>query len=389
MKERIIKITLSLIFFCITMHAEKKEAVCIVPVADLLGCHSGTFSKNSATTIYEQLPVNGPSTQVKRIDQLLFNEHVFIIEQKGAESRIHIPTHSYCTTTDATLCHEYWILTKNIIPISETQDTNAIPSRSPAPNTIITLTQPFQDNKYHQLYSAGTRFVLDTEQDDDNYYRVLIISPRLKTGHIYIPKKYCLENNQLTHQQKIQNFLAILENFADQTPGYIPYIFGGNSFIKQYHNPSIMRKSGETLTTSYPTHAQVHCGFDCASLIFRAAQIADIPLYFKNSSALKHHLRPLANNEPVENGDIIFIPGHIIAIFDKDNNLAIEARTQTHGYGFVHKIAFADLFKEIETIEQLVAYHHSKKLASRLNINHEILVRVPITIFKLKSVFEK
>ncbi len=371
------------ILISMALYAEKKEAVCIAPVADLLGSRAGS------PYFYEQIPLDGPFERVRRIDQLLFNERVFVIERRGDESRVEIPTHGYGTITNAALKHEYWILTKNIALVSEIPDTDAIPSTAAASKTLITLIAPFQDNKHHRRYAAGTRFVLDDMQDDNNYYRALILSPRLKTEHAYIPKTQCIKNKARSPQQKIKNFLAILEKFADQSPGYVPYVLGGNSFIKPYRNTISVNPYDDTRTTTYPTPSHTHSGFDCASLVFRAAQMADIPLYLKNSLALKHHLRPLDQNESVENGDIIFIPGHIIVIFDKDNNSAIESRTHmNHGYGYVHKITFAELFKEIETIDDLVRYHYSKKLVSRLNINREVHVRAPITILKLKSVFE-
>ncbi len=376
-----------LIFYgCFSTMNAVQEAVCIVPVADLTGERLTKLAQLD-TDAYQKLPLNGPAQQVKRIDQLIFNEHVLLLETGGEECRIQVPTHGYGEPNSSVVHHEYWTLAKNIAVIDALEDATAIPEANQPSNTI-TLLQPFYDHKHHQTYSLGTTFKLDALQDDQNYYRVLILSPQLKTGHLYIPKEVGSETHTLTHQDKIKQFINILNFLADQPYGYVPYVLGGNSFVRLYKNGAVTKDKATTIWSAlYPTKNNTHSGFDCASLVHRIALTVGIPLPIKNSSALKNYLTPLREHEVIENGDIIYIPGHIIVLVDKDNNMVVEARTQTHGYGYVHRVPLAELFKEIVDTDTLIKSHYSHQPISRLNAQKEVIARLPITILKLNSAF--
>jgi len=378
-----------------------QKAVCIVPVADLIG--SPISTKEKAYTVeqkYRRLPINGDEKLVKRIGQLLFNEIVEIINENKKECCIKVPHHFYCTYDDKTPQTTYWTLKKNLQSLSALQNSNDIlpqplsyTSKKAYGNTI-TLKQPFHDYKNHRLYSAGTRFLLHPQQQSTSYhYQTITFSPRFKKTVIQIPKKLCIKTKNRTQKQMVDKFIKILRSFAHQQKGSIPYVLGGMSYTAPYkegfrEKTIFQNGQNRNIFQVNKPHNAPHSGFDCASLIYRTAQISGLPFYTKNSSAMKHHLRPLANHESIEDGDIIFIPGHVLVIVDKEKSHIVEARTQSHEYGSIHEINLRFLFKEINKTEDLLQFHFSKTKASRLNRNGKIIARKPITILKLRSIFE-
>jgi len=369
----------------VVMRLQTQEAVCIVPVTDLLG---GNTCQDDPTTyaIYQNLPLNGPADQVKRIDQLIFNERAIIQETRGNQCRICIPSHGYCNHEDHELHHEFWTLAQNLAALDTIQDCTVVPPDiSQTGPTTVTLRSPWYDYKHHQWFSAGTRFVCDDEQDDPSSYRVLLLSPRLKSGHVYIPRDSCIDTHDMSRKEEIKLFLELLDSFTQNTDGCAPYVLGGNSFAKPYALDYTVQETAHGLTTPYPTKASVHSGFDCAALVFRVAQMAGLPFTFKNSSAIRMFLTPCTEQQPPENGDIIYIPGHIMVLFDKEHNTIIEARTQTHGYGSVHKINLEQEFKEITSFEKLWEYHTTQKSVTRLNADGTVIARLPITVLSLSS----
>ena len=386
---------LFLILFCVVSKLIAQKAVCSVPVADLVG---EPLSEN----FYKHLPINGDDQAVKRIGQLLFNEIVEIIDENEKEAHIQVLNHFYCTYTDKQPRTEYWTLKKNLTPISEIEDLNVLSQplsykqKNNQPAHLITLQKPFFDYKNHRLYSAGTRFLCSPSGEDNNndnsYYYVYTLSPQFKKTTIKIPRNICITFKHSPDEQ-IRLFIETLRKLASCSQGKIPYVLGGMSYAREYKKGCIEKtiNIGDQKTHIFQTKEHIqgpHTGFDCAGLIFRAAQIAGLPFYTKNTSAMKHHLRPLKSDEEIENGDIIFIPGHVIAIVDKENNRVVEARTQSHGYGFVHEIDLNLLFKEIESFDDLRKFHFSEEKASRLDRNGQIIAHKPITILKIKSIFE-
>ncbi len=57
-------------------------------------------------------------------------------------------------------------------------------------------------------------------------------------------------------------------------------------------------------------------GFDCAGIISRAAQMCGIPYYFKNTYTLAHYLKSLSIDTHLQEGDLIWIPGHVMIVSD-------------------------------------------------------------------------
>ncbi len=102
--------------------------------------------------------------------------------------------------------------------------------------------------------------------------------------------------------------------------------------------------------------AQVpHCGFDCSGLILRAAQIVGLHYYFKNTTTLGLSLEDLEDDDSLQEGDLILMPGHVVIVGDVERNDLIEAAGHGAGFGAVHTISLAKRIAPIKDYARLRA----------------------------------
>jgi cell wall-associated NlpC family hydrolase len=171
--------------------------------------------------------------------------------------------------------------------------------------------------------------------------------------------------------------------------GTIPYIWGGCSLTETLRTGRFRKitiKRNDKLCDAYQQteiKEQPQSGLDCTGLIMRAAQTSGLPYYYKNSTTIAHYLKPITSLENIQEGDLIWIPGHIMAISDLKRNMIIEARHYNDGYGKIHEIKLNHLFKDIQTFADLYnAIAHHQPL---LRLNREGKVSKTIMHAKILS----
>jgi cell wall-associated NlpC family hydrolase len=382
------------ILFLLYCHASliAHKGLVVVPVADLVGSPIQAFNlAHSAHASYQKLPLCGSikssSSGCPRLHQLLFNETVEIIDKHDNEYCIAIPHLFYTTATNAKPQNMYWTSCKNIVPYKTLEkfeiDTSKIPSMpcfkkckniEDADDQVVVLLFPWYDATTNTSYSAGTRFVLTQESSEDQHYTVYILdwqNHMLTTTHV--PKTSAFIQKSSTKKEAIRQFVTIIRAWAHHYHGYIPYVWGGSSFIdackeNSFHQASVTYKTKKTsVMARKDCNRSTKSGFDCAGLFARAAQMAGIPYFFKNTLTLAQHLQPLQPGQKLIEGDLMWIPGHVMAVSDIKNNVLIEARGYSHGFGIVQEIELSKVFKDITTYDQLIdAFLHHKPI-ERLN----------------------
>lgn len=382
-------------------------AVTIVPVADLLG-QAIDAEHRALTKQYNNLPYCcNKISQVKRIHQLLYNEQVTILQELGDQVQIAIPNLFYTTGTNNRRNTIYWTLKKNVVPLS-TLHGNAraaiptpiqfAPTITPNNQTIATLTLSYYDPITQLHFSAGTRFVVTPMQPYPDKVLVYALDPKtLQAKRIPIARTHVIMHTQeLNNQQKINLYLKILKIWAHQNDGFIPYVLGGNSMTQLCTQPRFsIHESADPSGKPMAIYEWPNCtpeepktGFDCTGLIARAAQIAGMPYYYKNSTTIASHLAALKPTEKLADGDLIWFAGHVIVISDIQNNTMIEARGYDHGFGKVHEIELKKVFKNITTYAQLVDAYHNKKPLERLNNKGMAVQVIPkFSLLKIGSIW--
>lgn len=395
-------------FFCMITRAEVKKGVVQVPLAHLVGQPLG------ADHAYHQLPVCGgalnPYVSCPRMHQLLLHETMDIIKEEGEELLIDIPHIFFVTESTKVPQTRYWTSRKNIITHEQLHkngvDLKNIPKpisfQNPATlamQDVVTLLKPFLDRTTGLTYSAGTRFVVSKIKENKKYMYVYALDGT--TGmlrELKIPYNYLIKSPQGSADEKIQTFVDILKFWANQD-GFIPYIWGGCSFSHLESSHTILEHQEErngilhTWYTRKKPDAQnlfLNSGFDCAGLINRAAQMAGIPFFFKNTLTIAHNMHEISASESLRAGDIIWVRGHVMVIADTKRNTLIEARGYDSDFGKVHEIALHKVFEGIRTYADLKRSWIEKKPLRRLDKAGKIQdVFKTFKLLKLKSVFQK
>jgi len=402
-----------LFFFCsffttFTWAGEVKKGVVQVPLAHLVGQPLG------AEHAYHQLPVCGgalnPYVSCPRMHQLLLHETVDIIKEEGEELLIDIPHIFFVTENTKVPQTRYWTSRKNIITHEQLRKNGVelkniakpISFQNPATlamQDVVTLLKPFQDRTTGLTYSAGTRFVVSKIKENKKYMYVYALDGTAGSlRELKIPYNYLIKSPQGSVDEKIQTFVDILKFWANQD-GFIPYIWGGCSFSHLESSHTILEHQEErngilhTWYTRKKPHAQnvfLNSGFDCAGLINRAAQMAGIPFFFKNTLTIAQNMHEISAAESLHAGDIIWVRGHVMVIADTKRNTIIEARGYDSDFGKVHEIALHKVFEGIRTCADLKRSWMEQKPLRRLDKAGKIQdVFKTFKLLKLKSVFRK
>lgn len=394
-KQLISKSLLIALIFSGLLHGQK--AIVTVAVADLVGQPLRSFyAHQREEKSYHELSwacYRSHFEACPRIHQLLFHEIVDIIGQQGNELQIRVPNVFYQTHTTHSPQNSYWVHKNNIIPLGQLQKNNIDLSKLPpiidfqinnnelSYLNTISLIDPFYDPITQITFSAGTRFVKAKQQSENSlFHNVYRLNPKqMMVETIKIPKKIAHEYKQKqTKASYVTDFLSIIRQWAQKNDGIIPYVWGGGSFTQIHKNNNFnlksMRIHGKLLYYyDRPHHANsVKTGFDCSSIIARAAQIVGIPYYFKNTHTLSQKLKPIAHNEKIAEGDLIWVTGHVMIVSNISKNCIIEAHAYDGGHGKIHEIELSKVFKGIKTFPDLYAAYKNQTSLVRIDSKNQI-----------------
>lgn len=401
--------------FTEVLHAQSKEKAFIsVPVADLMvePYYKVSPKKLSITDYYEKIPFSGSWSECRRAHQLLFNEIVTVLEERGPEIKVRISNFYFHKADEPYPMDTYWTLRKNVCLFKDLKHQGADSRKLPPPisykeNNIesepsakmVTLKKPFYDPVTKQIYSVGTRFVLASDQDLSGPFGKGHFDTHVFDVHAHkmkitqIPKSHCVRNYSKNPKDKIKNFVQVLRLWAYQKDGAIPYVLGGWSWTVTCANQDfeISKESDSKYAINRNDWAHgSKTGFDCMGLIGRAAQICDIPFYIKNSTTLLKDLKTVKKNESLSEGDIIWYPGHVMVISSLKKNLVIEARGYERGEGKVQETSVESIFKNIKTLSELKAAHDAQKPVTVLYYDGRPWRTFKrIKILKLNSIWDK
>jgi len=389
------------------LHASFKpgtRALVMVPVADASGVKIEAMYPRPKN-YYAEL-TQAPDTGVYsclRIHQPIFNEIVTIREEyKGGEVAVEVSGFFYLDGIHRKR-HDFWMLKKDLLPLSSLKQEmlEVLPpsidytkSVNDYSQNVLTLSKPWADSCTKYTYSVGTRFVRDQKVDTQDAYGIVFLdTKKKKVVRTTVPKASAVIPQDGSFSDSRQIFLSLLHEWAKQGDQLVPYVYGGCSFTQTTPRKGFSRVSGKKcgLPASYwerhesPMNPCI--GFDCSGMILRAAQIAGLPYFFKNTLALMNYLQPLKLGEPLELGDLVWYSGHVLVVSNLQKNLLIEAVGYESGFGRVHEIPISEAFSDITTFEQLIHAHLTHQSLRRPNSKGQpwrSIVR--LKIFKLSSI---
>ncbi len=374
----------AILFFFISIQIINAHyAIVIKPVTDLIG--------QPLEEDYHAIPwsaVKNDHEMCPRIFQLLFNEIVEVIQEHGNQIKVRTP-HAFYQTASSNKKHaDFWMQKNDVVMLDQLHKSHVNPiyfppplifnqKKSSQPNNTVSLIRPYHDRKTQTTYSMGTRFVKQTKQSKKNKVFVYVFNPKQnKVQSITLPKSICWEPKQ-SCKDRLHDFVAILKQWAHQ-PGTIPYLWGGasfcytlpaNNFSAQYGYKN-GKKLGYYTRPSQP--AGPKSGLDCSSIILRAAQIAGIPYYYRNTYTLMKNLPDLHPNDKIKLGDLIWVNGHVLIVSDIEQNRIIQACSYDDGYGKVFECSLDTFFKDIKTFDELKKIYAHTKPVERINSRGQV-----------------
>lgn len=364
-------------------------AMICIPVANCLGAPAQSIDQSVETQeFYSQLgcsPEKGPYS-CARIHQCLFNEVGIIKEEKGEELLIEFPQFFYIKP-DSSKAHSFWVHRSSIVLISELsnpQETIPEPLSflKQSQQDVITLTHPWYDEVSQQWYSVGTRFVPVPQKDTETHYAVWLLHHD-QSSVTYLDKNKALSKAPPTLKEAKQLFVSLLKSWLKEDES-IPYIWGGCSYINTCTPHDFIcaketRGNEELHVWRRPHNPQY--GFDCSGLVLRAAQIAGINYFYKNTTTTGHELE---NCTSIEEGDLILVKGHVMVISSPEQNTLIDVYGYGGGYGCLREVTLTQAFGTIETYDDLVALAQSKKPLEIKNIEGNVTsTRQEVRLLKL------
>lgn len=367
------------------------------PVADAVGKPLQLLDPASPVEqLYETLSFSPEvgANACPRIHQFIYNEVGRKVQtsDNGQEILVEFP-HLFCENDKREKSSQFWLLSKALVALSQVQKA-CVDACIPEPldcskpcdqhcrEHVLTLVLPWKDDATGLTYSAGTRFKRATGLDTPEAYGVTLldcISFEPRTALIERAKS--LVDYPRTAQEARVLFVGILRKWATLEPGKIAYLWGGCSIIETYKEDEFSRVSEKRGNDSFecwqrPAKSAPRGGCDCSGLILRAAQIAGLPYYFKNTRTLGLNLRDLQDGEELENGDLILLPGHVIVVSDRAKNELIQAVSYSSGYGVLHTLTLERDMEGVRTYADLLYCRKNRIPLTLLNKKGQPLKKV-------------
>ncbi len=330
-------------------HAQQNNCILIDPVSDMASSFPAPDN-----------PTASPDTgQVRRAHQGLYNDQGYCSQETEDQINISYPDmiYGYHAATKEAL-HNFWTRKNHIRWLNQLPHyiLENVPNAHYAQEPTIVLTWPWNN------FSIGTRFKHMPEQDHQNSYAITRIDYATQSVVFdLIPKQYAIPEIKHNPQGTRKLFVNIINDFVTRVTqsgknNVSPYIWGGSSFIKPYKDSAFYKKDG---TWQRDGNHNPYSGYDCSEFVMRMAKIAGIDFPWKTSAIIGSSLQPLGSDQQLEDGDIIWVPGHVMIVSSIERNELIESRGYDSGYGCLHRIPLNECFEEVSNYDDLLQKYHN------------------------------
>lgn len=335
---------------------------------------------NNSFPAPKNLPISPETKGCPRAHQALFNEIAECHECQDENIKVTFPQviYGYDEQTQ-TVRNTFWGHAQDMIPLTQLSSSmkNSIPPSEYAQAPTIVLTYPWN------YYSMGTRFIHVRENDTKDSYA--IIHPNFETNSSYldfVPHEDAIEEVANTPVQARNLFVTLINNIIDRVQKephqVIPYAWGGSSFVQLYEDEAFYQQDG---AWHRKEKNDPYSGYDCSEFVMRMAKIAGISFPWKTSTAIERGLKKLSASDQLKDGDIMWVPGHVMIVSNIKNNELIEARSYSVGYGCVHRLKLENCFENVKTYADLLEHYCNNKPVRFKNKAGDILPKEYVLTF--------
>jgi hypothetical protein len=316
-------------------------------------------------------PISPDTEKCYRAHQGLYNELVDVVEQREDFVKVALTNCVYGFDTEIKKpLNTFWMYKKDIVPLSELDGDvlHTIPHAQHAQEPTIILTYPWNN------FSVGTRFRHMADYDIETAYAVIRAD---YTNNTVTSDLVPRENGMIEVAQEPRLarhlFVVIINNLVARVSqrdplNVMPYVWGGSSFVQSYVQSDFYVRDG---VWQRDGKNDPYTGYDCSGFTRRMAQIAGINFLWKTTFAIQASRRKLASGEPLEEGDIIWVSGHVMIVSNIERNEMIEAAGYGAGFGCVHRIAIDKRFAGVRGYQDLLERYHAGQAITFLNKSGE------------------
>ena len=292
----------------------------------------------------------------RRAHQGLYNEVVNCIEEQ--EDQIKVSYNDIIYGFDAKtkeVLKTFWIYKKNLVTLKELAEDllKTIPSANYAEEPTIVLIYPWKS------FSIGTRFKRVLQNDSPNAFAIERID--YNTNSIvfdFVPHQNAIPEIKQDSGLARKFFVKIINDLIDKIDqnNVIPYVWGGSSFVEPYAESNFYKEDGNWHRDG---KNNPYSGYDCSEFVMRMAKIAGIDFPWKTTAAIEKSRRALNDQDLLEEGDLIWVQGHVMIVSNLEQNEIIESRGYTSGYGCVHRATLDSCFDGIANYHDLLNRYYN------------------------------
>lgn len=302
---------------------------------------------------YSNLPFSkvGGYDDWLRVHQLIFNQVVTLKRRQGKEALVEIPNMVVkMSKKGGPQFLNSWVQVSGLTSLKEIKNRKNDLAKLPIAEfnknkyPVLTLTKPFYSSKLKKHFSAVTKFTYNKILRDQVEVNVFN-AKKMRFETMFLPRSLCYFNYaKRSRAHKLKEYIKLLESWSKNKDGFIPYVFGGASWLESYKKDQPYRvKGGHSRRGKKLTPVS---GMDCSTMLYLAALVTDIPYYAKNTTTLANQLETFKKGDHLEPGDLIWVPGHVQLISKVgDRAYMIEARGYSAGFGKVHCLPMEKLLK--------------------------------------------
>jgi hypothetical protein len=289
-------------------------------------------------------------THCRRVHQGLFNERVTIVAVQGDFVQISFDNVVYgIDEKTGKPLSTFWAKKRDIMFLGDTVSEELFPPPFYVHDaSVLVLIRPFEE------YSLATRFVRAPAFDKEDSYAVKRIDVHTLSPHLFfIPKSHAEIEKCRSKKQMRAAFVHLAYDIIDYADGQngliVPYVWGGSSFVCGYED------AFEGLDKKWMRNGpnDPFMGYDCSEFVLRLAQICGIPYRWKTTVMLNQCGKEIFHKADIKEGDLIWVPGHVMIVSDLSNNELIESAGYESGFGKVQSISLEKRFAHIKTYDDL------------------------------------
>lgn len=305
----------------------------------------------------ENPPASPEVKSCPRAHQGLCNEIVICHECKDDQIKISFPHVIYgYDPSNGIINNTFWTFKNDLVPLDQldAQIKESLPSSDYAQTPTIVLTYPWNS------FSVGTRLKHLAHLDTALSYAIMHIDYAHNNVFIdFVPRENALEEIKQEPSIARKLFVKVINSLVDRVTlsgagNVIPYVWGGSSYTHAYKDGHFSQIDGAWQREENGTP---YSGYDCSELVMRMAQIAGLDFPWKTSTAIQRALKEVCSADTLEDGDLIWVPGHVMIISNLEKNELIEARSYSVGFGCVHRASLDECFEGIKTYSDLRSHH--------------------------------